>query len=160
MSRASRTTQSRETATLIHERISGPDTLLKLYAAIDDGFKMVQRQLDTKQFPRDPRGGRPELSAAVGDFNCDGTLDLMTANIYDIVTILLNSCTPPTSQYSFTGFFQPVDTLRVLNQVTAGQSLPVTFSLGGNYGLNILAAGYPLPRVLRPRLQCTWLQQR
>lgn len=40
---------------LIHERMSGPDTLLKLYAAIDDGLKTVQRQLDTKQFPRDPR---------------------------------------------------------------------------------------------------------
>src|SRR5262249_20939519 len=49
---------------LIQERISGPDTLLKLYATIDDGLKTVQSHLVTKQFPRDPRGGRSELSAA------------------------------------------------------------------------------------------------
>jgi len=48
---------------LIQERISGPDTLLKLYAAIDDRLKLVQRQLGTKHLPRDLRGGRPELSA-------------------------------------------------------------------------------------------------
>ena len=49
---------------LIQERISGPDTLLKLSVAIDDGLKRVQRHLGARQFPRDPRGGRPELSAA------------------------------------------------------------------------------------------------
>ena len=38
---------------LIQERRSSPDTL-KLSAASDDGLKTVQRQLDTKQFPRDP----------------------------------------------------------------------------------------------------------
>src|SRR5262245_49368009 len=64
MSSVSSTTQSQETTMLIQERISGPDTLLKLYAAIDDGLKGVQSPLGTKQFPRDPRGGRPELSAA------------------------------------------------------------------------------------------------
>jgi hypothetical protein len=49
---------------LLQKSRSGPDTLLKLYAALEDGLKMVQRHLTTKQLPRDPRGGRPELSAA------------------------------------------------------------------------------------------------
>jgi hypothetical protein len=31
----------------------------------------------------------------------------------------------------------------VLNIVTAGQSIPVKFSLGGDFGLGILAAGSP-----------------
>ncbi len=43
----------------------------------------------------------------------------------------------------FTGFFQPVDNPPVVNQVKAGQSIPVKFSLGGNLGLNILAANSP-----------------
>jgi hypothetical protein len=45
--------------------------------------------------------------------------------------------------YAFSGFFQPVDNLPVLNSVRAGNGVPVKFSLGGNQGLNIFAAGYP-----------------
>jgi hypothetical protein len=79
----------------------------------------------------------------VGDFNRDNRPDLVTANAFDsTVTVLLNTCTTP--QYAFTGFFQPVDNPPVLNQVKAGQGIPVRFSLGGDYGLDILAAGYPV----------------
>ena len=45
--------------------------------------------------------------------------------------------------YVFTGFFQPVDNTPVLNRVKAGQSIPVKFSIGGNQGLDVLAAGSP-----------------
>lgn len=45
--------------------------------------------------------------------------------------------------YNFIGFFPPVDNLPVINQVKAGQAVPVKFSLSGNHGLNIFAAGYP-----------------
>jgi hypothetical protein len=45
--------------------------------------------------------------------------------------------------YSWNGFFQPIDNVGVVNKAKAGQSIPVKFSLGGNQGLNILAAGYP-----------------
>jgi Tol biopolymer transport system component len=45
--------------------------------------------------------------------------------------------------YTFSGFFQPVDNLPMLNAVKAGSALPVKFSLAGNQGLTILAAGYP-----------------
>jgi PKD repeat protein len=48
--------------------------------------------------------------------------------------------------YNFSGFFQPVDNLPVLNAVKAGIALPVKFSLAGNQGLTILAAGYPTSR--------------
>ena len=40
-------------------------------------------------------------------------------------------------------FGAPVDSLPTLNQMKAGGAVPVKFDLGGNYGLNILAAGYP-----------------
>ena len=45
--------------------------------------------------------------------------------------------------YKFNGFFPPVDNLPTLNDVKAGQAIPLKFSLSGNKGLNILAAGYP-----------------
>ena len=45
--------------------------------------------------------------------------------------------------YNFNGFFQPVDNLPTLNLVTAGSSIPVKFSLSGNQGLAIFAAGFP-----------------
>ena len=45
--------------------------------------------------------------------------------------------------YAFNGFFKPIDNLPIVNVVKAGQGIPVKFSLGGNMGLNIFAAGYP-----------------
>jgi uncharacterized repeat protein (TIGR01451 family) len=45
--------------------------------------------------------------------------------------------------YNFAGFFSPVSNPPVLNEVKGGQGIPIKFSLGGNQGLNIFAAGYP-----------------
>jgi hypothetical protein len=49
----------------------------------------------------------------------------------------------PAATYTFSGFFQPVDNLPTLNIASAGSAIPVKFSLGGNQGLGIFAAGYP-----------------
>ena len=46
--------------------------------------------------------------------------------------------------YNFSGFFPPVDNLPTLNVVQAGVGAPVRFSLGGDHGLDIFAAGYPI----------------
>lgn len=48
-----------------------------------------------------------------------------------------------TVHFNFSGFFQPVDNLPTVNLVSAGQSVPVKFSLSGNKGLNIFAHGFP-----------------
>ncbi|MCE7985031.1 MAG: hypothetical protein DYG89_27980 [Caldilinea sp. CFX5] len=48
-----------------------------------------------------------------------------------------------TVRYTWTGFFQPVDNLPTVNTVNAGQGIPVKFSLGGDFGLNIFINGYP-----------------
>src|SRR6266498_1181347 len=48
------------------------------------------------------------------------------------------------SGFNFSGFFQPVDNLPTLNKVKAGAAIPVKFGLGGDQGLAIFAAGYPL----------------
>lgn len=45
--------------------------------------------------------------------------------------------------YDWNGFFRPIDNVPTINQVKAGSAVPVKFSLGGNQGLNIMAAGYP-----------------
>jgi hypothetical protein len=45
--------------------------------------------------------------------------------------------------YSFGGFFSPVDNLPTLNVVKAGSSVPVGFSLGGDYGLDVLVSDSP-----------------
>ena len=45
--------------------------------------------------------------------------------------------------YVWTGFLQPVDNLPIVNAVKAGSAIPVKFTLGGNMGLAIFAAGYP-----------------
>jgi len=46
--------------------------------------------------------------------------------------------------YGFTGFFRPIDNMPTMNRVKAGRSVPVKFSLNSNYGLDILADGYPI----------------
>jgi HYR domain/NHL repeat len=48
-----------------------------------------------------------------------------------------------TVQYNFAGFFPPVANLPMLNIVQAGRAIPVKFSLSGNKGLGIFAAGSP-----------------
>jgi hypothetical protein len=46
--------------------------------------------------------------------------------------------------YNWSGFFQPVDNLPTVNSVKASSAIPVKFSLAGNQGLSIFAAGYPI----------------
>ena len=44
--------------------------------------------------------------------------------------------------YNWNGYRQPVDN-GIFNSAKAGQSIPMKFSLSGNQGLGIIAAGYP-----------------
>ncbi len=46
--------------------------------------------------------------------------------------------------YDFTGFFPPISNPPTINQMKAGQAAPVKFSLSGDKGLNIFAAGSPI----------------
>jgi hypothetical protein len=48
-----------------------------------------------------------------------------------------------TYNYAFAGFRAPVANPPTFNEVNRGQAIPLQWSLGGDYGLNILAAGYP-----------------
>src|SRR3954447_10282124 len=46
-------------------------------------------------------------------------------------------------RYAWAGFSSPVANPPAVNPVTAGRAIPVTFSLGGDQGLDILRSGYP-----------------
>ncbi len=48
----------------------------------------------------------------------------------------------------FSGFFRPVDNRPTVNTVTAGQGVPVKFSLGGDQGLDIFEDDYPKSQVM------------
>lgn len=52
-----------------------------------------------------------------------------------------NACDGPA--FNFTGFFQPVDNLPIVNVANAGSSIPLKFSLGGYQGLGIFQLGFP-----------------
>jgi hypothetical protein len=45
--------------------------------------------------------------------------------------------------FPFDGFYAPVDNVPTVNVVKAGSTVPLKFSLGGDFGLDIFAAGYP-----------------
>jgi hypothetical protein len=45
--------------------------------------------------------------------------------------------------FDFTGFFEPVANPPVFNQFKAGRAVPIKFSLDGDRGMEIFAAGYP-----------------
>lgn len=58
--------------------------------------------------------------------------------------IYARTFTVPLTPLAFSGFFSPVDNPPVVNVAKSGQAIPVKFSLGGNQGLNVFAAGYPI----------------
>lgn len=50
--------------------------------------------------------------------------------------------------YSYSGFFPPVDGSPTINAMKAGAAVPIKFSLGGNFGLAILAMGSPISQAM------------
>lgn len=98
--------------------------------------------------------GATAHDACAGDFaaTATGSVDIHTVGqytiTYDATDPSGNTATPVTRvvnvlAYTFTGFFSPVDNPPVLNVVNAGRAVPVKFSLNGNKGLDIFAAGSP-----------------
>jgi parallel beta-helix repeat protein len=80
--------------------------------------------------------GQNVISTAYGQHTLTVTAVDLTGN-KTVVTVTY------TVGFRFSGFFQPVDNPPILNVVKAGLGVPVKFSLGGNQGLLIFAAGSP-----------------
>ncbi|HLF74887.1 MAG TPA: PxKF domain-containing protein [Anaerolineales bacterium] len=72
----------------------------------------------------------------------DGIIDNLVFTLDQGSATMVIECTA--AGFNFSGFFQPVDNLPTLNKVKAGAAVPVKFSLGGDQGLAVFAAGYPL----------------
>jgi len=91
--------------------------------------------------------------------NCDGTITFnyspASGSTFNVgpttVTVTATDAHGNTAQatftvtvlYNFSGFFSPINNPPIYNQMKAGQAAPVKFSLSGNKGLNIFAAGSP-----------------
>jgi hypothetical protein len=100
-------------------------------------------------------------TAPVGEDNCSGATTTQTAGLASGASFPVGTTTNTfrvtdasgnyaecsftvTVLYNFTGFFNPVSNPPTFNNVNAGRTIPVKFSLSGNKGLNIFAAGYPV----------------
>ncbi|MFZ5916408.1 MAG: PxKF domain-containing protein, partial [Chloroflexota bacterium] len=79
----------------------------------------------------------------VGAFTatCSGAVD-HAGNAADPVSVQYNVT------FQFTGFFRPVSNPPQVNRVKAGIFVPVRFSLGDDYGMDIFAPGYPQSEVI------------
>ncbi len=95
--------------------------------------------------------GSGDLSGAVAGSACTGpSHSYSTVGAYTVTVSVTDkdgstgsNSTTHAVVFDFSGFFQPVDNLPSWNKAKAGSAIPVKFSLGGDYGLNILKAGYP-----------------
>jgi uncharacterized repeat protein (TIGR01451 family) len=80
-------------------------------------------------------------AGTLGDMTLSNTATLSATNDANPAN---NTATAMTTViYAFQGFFPPVANPPNINVVTAGSAVPVKFSLGGNQGLDIFAAGSP-----------------
>jgi hypothetical protein len=69
---------------------------------------------------------------------------------FDQGTIVRWTVRPPTppTRYTIDGFFAPLMNPPAVNEVKAGKGVPVRFSLGGDFGLNVFESGYPQARAV------------
>lgn len=93
--------------------------------------------------------------AAIGLWHYEGgswvnvtTLLDTTANTVCGRTTSLSPFTLMEARFVFSGFRSPVTALPAYNAVKAGSAVPLKFSLGGNRGLGVLAAGSPASGVI------------
>jgi hypothetical protein len=92
-------------------------------------------------------GGSPAIDAIPAGAN--GCGDPIDADQRDVARPLGAGCDIgafETTGFSFTGFFAPIRS--GLNETKAGRAVPVKFSLAGNQGLDIFAAGSPTSELI------------
>lgn len=78
----------------------------------------------------------------------DGDIEV---KIHSTTASVWGSGFPVTTGFTFRGFLSPVKNTPKVNKVDAEDSIPIKFDLGANYGLNIMAAGYPQSQ----KINCT-----
>jgi Tol biopolymer transport system component len=125
--------------------------LTELYTMMSDGTgttRLTFTSTANEQFPAYSPDGQKIAYARVvpGDGN-ENDIFVMNADgtgQASVTTGGLNDIGPDWQPlYAFSGFFPPVDNSPVFNVAKAGSGIPVKFSLDGDQGLGVFAAGYP-----------------
>jgi hypothetical protein len=96
------------------------------------------------------------VASCVGTTANDAPFDTSTVGFHSFTVEakdIANNSSSVTHQYNvywpnWRGFFPPIEMGSVYNLANAGSAIPVKFSLGGNYGLGIIAEGYPRTEVV------------
>jgi hypothetical protein len=115
-----------------------------------DGAVYLLGQSVTASYACQDENGGSGLAECIGTVASGASIDTasvgshtFTVNAADTAGNTASKSVTYQVVYNWSGFFQPIDNLPTVNSAKAGSAIPVTFSLGGNYGLNIFASGYP-----------------
>jgi hypothetical protein len=115
-----------------------------------DGATFIKGQSVAAGYSCQDETGGSGLASCTGTVANGALIDTSTVGSHTFTVtgtdIAGNSATSTSTYkvvYSFSGFLQPVENLPALNIANAGVAIPVKFSLGGNQGLAVFAAGYP-----------------
>ena len=116
-----------------------------------DGAVYVVGQMVTADYACQDEAGGSGLASCVGTVPNGSPIDTGSVGVKTFTVSAMDNAGNFASLthhysvvYNFSGFFQPVDNLPTLNVVQAGVGIPVRFSLSGDHGLAIFAAGYPI----------------
>ena len=115
-----------------------------------EGAVYTLGQVVLADYACDDGAGGSGVASCVGDV-LDGTaLDTASVGAKTFTVDATDNAGNPASAthnysvvYDFSGFFPPVDNPPVFNSAKAGSAIPTKFSLDGDQGLSIFAAGYP-----------------
>ena len=115
-----------------------------------DGATFIKGQAVAAVYSCQDEAGGSGLASCTGTVADGALIDTSTVGSHTFTVtgadVAGNSATAASTYnvvYSFGGFLQPVENLPALNIANAGSAIPVKFSLDGDQGLAIFAAGYP-----------------
>lgn len=92
-------------------------------------------------------GARPVTCSPASGSTFNIGVTTVTCSASDLSSNSNSASFTVTVIYDWNGFFRPVDNLPTLNVAKAGSAIPIKFSLSGNQGLGIMAAGSPTSKV-------------
>lgn len=117
--------------------------------APSDGAVFVKGTSVTVDFSCSDEGGSG-LVSCTGDLSSGEPLDTSTVGSRSFSVTASDGAgnvATATATYRIvfdvSGFFAPVDDSPIVNRASAGKAIPVTFSLGGDQGMQIFEPGYP-----------------